>query len=253
VEKNLATSADPHQPPSTALAPFDMGAYLAGIRAPEALTTQRELAAAYDAACTALIGPNDVQRGEKGRVFKKKSAWRKLARHFRISVAVAQVQREVLADGHFLATVTARAIAPWGQAYEEVGACCTDEATGRRVITVADAIATAATRAANRAISNLIAMGEVTADELGDRKGGVPAGVDGDGVVQDDPGDAGDEDAITSSTPFPYGKLQGKPVKDWPLPMLKWAIAPGRNFGPRTDEWQQVSREELQRREAKPA
>jgi hypothetical protein len=66
----------------------------------------------------------------------------------------------------FVATVTARAVAPWGQRYEEVGACSTGEAVGRRVITVADAIATASTRASNRAISNLIAMGEVSAEEI---------------------------------------------------------------------------------------
>lgn len=143
---------------------FSLTAYVAELSAPAAVQRQQALAAAYDAACAALIGPNDVQV-EGTRVFKKKSAWRKLARHFNISVDIVRIDREMIAE-QFVATVTARAIAPWGQRYEEVGACATGEAVGRRVITVADAIATASTRASNRAISNLIAMGEVSAEEI---------------------------------------------------------------------------------------
>jgi hypothetical protein len=151
--------------------PFEPKAYLATLGKPETLAYQNELAGAYDAACRALLGPNDVVKTE-GRVFKTKSAWLKLARHFGISAYVSEDRAEtvVLPDGSFLATVAARAIAPWGQTMENLGACSTDEATGRRVITKADAVATAATRALNRAISNLIAMGEVSAEEIGDRK-----------------------------------------------------------------------------------
>lgn len=143
---------------------FSLTTYANELRSPASLERQKALAAAYDAACAALIGPNDEQ-AEGTRRFKKKSAWRKLARHFNISVDIIRIEREML-DGFFLATVTARAVAPWGQRYEEVGACATSEASGRRVITVADAIATASTRASNRAISNLIAMGEVSAEEI---------------------------------------------------------------------------------------
>lgn len=150
------------------VAPFDMATFLSDVRNPTHIAQQNALAAAYDAACGAIIGPNDVQV-EGNRTFKKKSAWRKLARYFNISTRVVKVEREYLASGDFLATVTTEASAPWGQSAEAVGACCTDEATGRRVITVADAIATAETRATNRATSNLIAMGEVSAEEMGDR------------------------------------------------------------------------------------
>ncbi len=153
---------------------FNVNTYLDSISTPAAFAMQNRMAAAYDAACSALIGPNDVQQ-EGERTFKKKSAWRKLARHFGISCELVRIERETLPSGDFLATVVARAVAPWGQHYEEVGACCTDEATGRRVITVADAIATASTRASNRAVSNLIAMGEVSAEEIGDRGEAAPA------------------------------------------------------------------------------
>lgn len=150
---------------------FSMEQYLAGVTSPRSFEQQQQLAAAYDAACRALIGPNDVQVEGK-REFKKKSAWRKLARHFGISVEAdvndARIQATPSGDG-FLAIASATAIAPWGQRVTEVGACSSDEAVGRRVITIADAIATAMTRATSRAVSNLIAMGEVSADEV--RKG----------------------------------------------------------------------------------
>ena len=142
----------------TTVVPYDAPRYLASLNVGQ----QQALSAAYDTACAALIGPNDVQH-EGGRTFKKKSAWRKIARHFGISTAVRTVQKEWLGDV-FIATVTVTASAPWGQSSDAVGACADDEATGRRVITIADAIATAETRATNRAISNLVAMGEVSAE-----------------------------------------------------------------------------------------
>lgn len=147
----------------TRIEPFDRAAYLSSLDT----AGQQALARAYDEACAALIGPNDVQK-ESGREFKKKSAWRKLARHFGISTAVVTVAKEFVGDV-FLASVTVKATGPWGQSSDAIGACATDEATGRRVITMADALATAETRATNRAVSNLIAMGEVSAEEIGDR------------------------------------------------------------------------------------
>lgn len=134
---------------------------------PQRIAQQQALSAAYDEACHALIGPNDVQQ-DKGRTFKKKSAWRKLARHFGISVHCdldsVRIERHA---GGFIVYAVAEAIAPWRQSWTDVGACASDEETGKRVITEADAVGTAMTRASNRAISNLIAMGEVSAEEVG--------------------------------------------------------------------------------------
>lgn len=149
---------------------FDMGGYLDSISSAKSFEHQQALALAYDRACASLIGPNDVQK-DGNREFKKKSAWRKLARHFSISVHVAQAEARIehYPDGSWIAIVSATAVGPWGQSFTDVAACGSDEQTGRRVITLADAIATASTRASNRAISNLIAMGEVSAEEIGDR------------------------------------------------------------------------------------
>lgn len=144
--------------------------YLKLINNEEAFELQQQLASVYDKACAALIGENDVQV-EGQRSFKKKTAWKKLARYFGISTQVVRQDERYIndaatGDSVFVASCTVRASAPWGQIAESVGACATDEETGRRKITIADAIATAETRASNRAISNLIAMGEVSAEEL---------------------------------------------------------------------------------------
>jgi len=221
-------------------AKFAMQDYLQQIQDGAAIKHQQQLAAAYDKACTALIGPNDVQREGK-RTFKKKSAWRKLARHFGISIKVSRTVSEFI-NGQFCATVTAQAIGPWGQMSEDVGACCTDEATGRRVITVADAIATAATRATNRAISNLIAMGEVSAEEIGNRVA----------PDENEQPDTLPEPEPTSDTPWPgSGPVFNKKLRDWSQAQLLWLVEPGRR-GPHIDIWQSLAKDELKRRELVP-
>ncbi len=200
---------------STALVPvetpreFALSDYLATLDSPAALAQQQKLAAAYDHACNALIGPNDVQQ-EGNRSFKKKSAWRKLARHFRISVAAAldSVRVEYTADG-FTAFAVATASAPWGQSWSDVGACGSDEATGRRTITVADAIATAMTRAANRAVSNLIAMGEVSAEEIGNRA----------------PRQSGSRSKADADKVWPFGEKKGTRLGDFATEELNNMLA----------------------------
>lgn len=79
---------------------------------PEALRHQQRLMAAYDQACNALIGPNDVQV-EGDRVFKKKSAWRKLGRAFAVSTEIRHAERWWEFDGdeglrHYIARVVVR-------------------------------------------------------------------------------------------------------------------------------------------------
>lgn len=202
-------------------APFSLTEYVSGLTSSNAIGEQKSLAAAYDAACEELVGPNDVQM-EGTRSFKKKSAWRKLARYFNISVEIVRVEREILPDAqnNFLATVTARAVAPWGQRYEEVGACCTDEAMGRRVITVADAIATASTRASNRAVSNLIAMGEVSAEEI--QKGDPTPRAASPSKPSSAPSTSGPSRG--GGDVMPFGKHKGVPLADVSIADLQSTI-----------------------------
>jgi len=219
---------------------FDARLYLASISGASALEVQQQLSAAYDAACRALIGPNDVQKEGK-REFKKKSAWRKLARHFGISVrcSLDDVRIERRETG-FTAFAIATAGAPWGQAWADVGACGSDEATGRRVITEADAIATAMTRAANRAVSNLIAMGEDSAEEVGDRK---PVDTE-----EGPPLESAPDPEPTSDTPWPGpGITHGKKLADWTQAQLLWLCEPGRK-GPHIEIWQGLAKDVLKNR-----
>lgn len=231
---------------------FSMQQYLGSIATPAALQAQQRLAAAYDEACRALVGPNDVQR-EGGREFKKKSAWRKLGRHFRISTAVVRIDKEWTGDGHFLATVTVRATAPWGQSAESVGACGTDEATGRRTISTADAIATAETRATNRAVSNLIAMGEVSAEEMGNRGGNAPARVSqGGGQPRASARLSGGSQDDAAAFTMPFGKTKGTPLAELPDDEVRSALAWAESKGKFT-EFQDAARAYLAMREGVPA
>jgi len=205
-------------------APVDknaLRAYLTLLEDPEALQLQNRLAKAYDAACAALIGPNDVQiegKGDNARSFKKKSAWKKLARYFSISTTVLErnerfVLDESTGESVFVATCTVRAVSPWGQYADSVGACATDEETGKRKITIADAIGTAETRASNRATSNLVAMGEVSAEEA--------TREEREQVVQDAAAELTLEEA--KAVKFPWRnpeKYRDKPMGDLSVNML---------------------------------
>lgn len=214
----------------TAPEPKQLGRFLDELATDEELRHQQNLMQAYDKACRALITEHDVQEAS-GQEFKKKSAWRKLGRHFRISTEVVDIKRERDDEPdergvkHYTAQVVVRATAPWGQSAEALGMCstrekrfwqsgpqcpkcggamwdnrdkdwgdapdfkCRDKCGGeywpddyddpsdigagelipnREAIMKADhdATATAQTRASNRAISDLIAAGEVSAEEM---------------------------------------------------------------------------------------
>lgn len=195
---------------------FSMTDYLAGVNSPAGFQQQQALSVAYDAAVRALIGPNDVQK-EGDREFKKKSAWRKLARHFSISVVCDPREARIdhIGEGAWIAVAGATASGPWGQSWTDVGACGSDEATGRRVITFADAIATAMTRASNRAVSNLIAMGEVSAEEIGNRRP----------LAQGRSGGSAPSSAPGAVPTMPFGKTKGTPIDQIALPDLQGAVA----------------------------
>ena len=162
------------------VAPLSFGEVLERLASPEAIEQQRQLMALYDQAVHALVGPNDVHE-EGGRQFKKKSAWRKIGRYFGISTEIVRIESRWEWDEeeqikHFVARVTVRGTAPWGQTTEAVGVCSTREKrfytrdgrpndTARRKAEH-DCEATAATRATNRVISDLVAAGEVSAEEV---------------------------------------------------------------------------------------
>lgn len=147
--------------------PFDMGTYLDGVANDRAIQAQQQLVIAYDRAVRALVGANDVQKAQ-GKEFKKKSAWRKLARYFGVSTSIVREESHRDDEGHLVSTVVVRAVAPWGQYMEAIAKCSTRESRFKHDVSKADhdCPATAQTRASNRAIADLIAAGEVSAEEM---------------------------------------------------------------------------------------
>ena len=149
----------------------------------------RAAMAEYQDGLQALLDDSDWQsftdrRDGSPKQFVKRSGWRKVATWFGLDLLVRSTLIERVAArvcpkcGHAYiergtnegdpqrALVTARAVAPNGRAAEDVGACSLDE---RRFSKPEhDLIATATTRALNRATSNLVGMGELSAEEVGD-------------------------------------------------------------------------------------
>lgn len=119
---------------------------------------------AYQALCARLLTPDDFQ-AIKGREYRKKSAWRKLAVAFGVSCSYLERNYERDDAGRLIrAEVIVRATAPNGRYMDGLGICDRSE----RVFTKPehDIPATAATRATNRACSDLFGMGEVSAEEI---------------------------------------------------------------------------------------
>lgn len=127
---------------------------------------------AYQEVVRATLQPSDWQGtpGQKG-AFVKKSGWRKMAKAFGLSVTRVDDGIERDEDGSPVrAWAIYRAAHANGQQQDGDGYCSVDEsrfvpAKGRLKLEN-DLRATATTRAKNRAISDLVGMGEVSAEEI---------------------------------------------------------------------------------------
>lgn len=123
----------------------------------------------YQAGLGALLAETDWQvfrdRDGRERRFVKRGGWRKVATWFGLDLYVGRITVEKDDAGRIaLAEVVGRVVAPNGRTAEDVGCCSADE---RRFSKPEhDIRATATTRALNRATSNLVGMGEVTAEEM---------------------------------------------------------------------------------------
>jgi hypothetical protein len=106
------------------------------------------------------------------RSFRKKGYWRAIAVAFGLTVEPAGETRSVIGaldDGteNYLHSVTYRATAPNGRATTGDGACAAAEKQrGRMEATEHNVRSHAHTRAFNRAVSNLVGFGEVSAEEV---------------------------------------------------------------------------------------
>jgi len=110
-----------------------------------------------------IVEPEDIQLIQ-GKKFLKKSYWRRIAKFFGVSLSLDKEWKEPNEDGTttFYATITA--LAPNGQSCVGDGACNTGEKGLEK--TDHNSRAIAMTRAKNRAISDLVGGGEVSAEEV---------------------------------------------------------------------------------------
>jgi hypothetical protein len=133
----------------------------------------------YQSGLQAILDPTDWQtfvdrRDGSEKHFVKRSGWRKVGTWFglnlEIDVPSIVIERDE-SDQPLRVRLVGRAVAPNGRIAEDVGACSITERRFSKPDH--DLLATAATRALNRATSNLVGMGELTAEEIDDSVGGV--------------------------------------------------------------------------------
>lgn len=128
---------------------------------------------AYQQLLPRLLNGGDWQDAGRGKRFVKKSGWRKIAKAFGLSTEIVSQRVERDDDGQPVrASVIVRALhGPTGQHSDGDGHCSVDEerfsgARGNKSKLENDLTATATTRAKNRAISDLVGMGDVSAEEM---------------------------------------------------------------------------------------
>jgi len=111
-----------------------------------------------------ILTPSDMVRiGDN--LYVKRSGWRKIALAFNVRTEILSVERK-REDGVLTVWVTARATAPNGRSSDQVAVCDSTEFSGNLKPTQHNIETKAATRAVNRAVSDLVGGGEVSAEEM---------------------------------------------------------------------------------------
>jgi hypothetical protein len=145
------------------------------------LTEQKNAMELYQSGLREILDVSDWQNAGRGEKFVKKSGWRKIAAWFDLSIELVRDSVERDEDGQVCrACVWARAVAASGRFADGDGYCDVNEsrfkeARGRQKLEN-DLRGTATTRAVNRAISNLVGMGAVSAEEVSDGPATPPHG-----------------------------------------------------------------------------
>ena len=134
---------------------------------------------AYQELCKGILDDSDYQKirvSEKDpetgdyvkveREFKKKSAWQKLGRAFNVDTRIVDKEFQRTKTGRISeAYYCVRATLPNGRSVES-DALCNRAEKGKSKVSDHTIMATAKTRATNRAISELIGAGEVSSEEM---------------------------------------------------------------------------------------
>ena len=112
---------------------------------------------------TAILSQSDVMVIQ-GSNYTKKSGWRKFATFYNLTDKITEETRTATENGAFIWKIKVECTAPNGRVTEGVAMCSSGEKSGKRI--EHDTYTTAHTRAKNRAISDMIAAGEVSAEEM---------------------------------------------------------------------------------------
>lgn len=166
---NAVASATP-SPPSLDVAPYTRREPLRPMPLHEVQRAMSE----YQQGLQAILAETDWQtflarNGDEQR-FVKRSGWRKIGTWFGLDCELDPAKVNVERDergGIMRATVIARVVAPNGRMWDDVGVC--DLSEGGFSKPEHDIVSTAATRAINRATSDLVGMGDVSAEEVMER------------------------------------------------------------------------------------
>lgn len=102
----------------------------------------------------------------KGHKYVKKSGWRIVALAFNLSDRIVSKEYKDLGEGEFVVTYTVEVSAPNGRTAQGIGSCSTKEKTKDGEKRFHNTETHAHTRAKNRAISDLVGLGELSAEEM---------------------------------------------------------------------------------------
>lgn len=144
---------------------------------------------------SALLKPDDYQT-ISGKAYIKRSGFRKIAVYFGLSDRLLEQARTDRDNGSFFWRIMVEIRAPNGRTSIGVGIC--DSAERKFTHLEHDVYATAHTRAKSRAISDMVAGGVVSAEEL-------------------EPGDEPPQPPREVKTEFPRG-----PAKNWNFETHQW-------------------------------
>jgi len=151
------------------VAPDSVLPVFGGAQMGQALTAYKDLQRALDDGMPECI--MEIQ----GRKFRKKSYWRAVATAFNLNVECVKEERQQT-NGTFVYRATYRATTPSGRTADGDGACSSAEKSVKQA-TEHNVRSHCHTRAFNRAVSNIVGFGEVSAEEMDREDGEVVAHV----------------------------------------------------------------------------
>jgi len=136
----------------------------------EKINQTKTMLETFQKAKASILSKNDIAIMKNNMVAIKRSGWRKIAMVFGLSLEIVSIERTYQGkeiDNHLTVEARVRARDNLGRQQEEIGVCdWTEFANSKLKGTIHNITTKAVTRAYNRAISNMVGGGEVSAEEI---------------------------------------------------------------------------------------